>query len=142
MKATLALVFVALIAAACGRAESGESRRLQQEADQARAEADEALEAVDAMKADLESLRADFEGEVVGLRRQRERMAGRLDSVRERLWGALASLRDTIEGLRQDSSAAVSEAASALGEARSAAKALAVLESRFDYHLRRDQGGG
>jgi hypothetical protein len=142
MKAALALVFVALVVTACGRAESGDSRRLQAEADRARAEADEALQAVDAMKADLEALRADLEADAGRLRRQRERMTGRLDSVRERLWGALSSLRDTIAGLRHDSSAAVSEAASALDEARSAAKDLAVLESRYDYHLRRDHGGG
>lgn len=142
MKAALALVFVALVATACGRAENGDSQRLRREADRARAAADEALEAVDAMKADLEALRLDLEGEVTRLRRQRERMAGSLDVVRERLWGALSSLRDTIGGLRQDSSAAASEAASALDEARSAAKDLAVLESRFDYHLRRDHGGG
>ena len=99
MKAALALVFVALVVTACGRAESGDSQRLQEEADRARAEADEALAAVDAMKADLEALRTDLEGEVATFRKQRERMAGKLDGARERLWGALSSLRGAQAGL-------------------------------------------
>jgi hypothetical protein len=142
MKAALALVLVALVSMACGRAETGDSEDLRADADRARAEANEALEAVDLMRADLEALEDELADGVARLRRERDRTASKLERVGERLWAALSHIRDSMAGIRQGSAGAASEAASALDEARSAAKAIAILESRFDYHLRRDHGGG
>jgi hypothetical protein len=138
MKAALALVFVALVAAGCGRAENGDSQKLREEADRARAAAAEALDAVDSMRVELDAL----EDRIARRGEERARVAGKLRKTREHLWRAVSGLRETISGLRDESSGAASEAASALAEAQSAAKTVAVLESRFEYHLRRDHGGG
>ncbi len=70
------------------------------------------------------------------------RTGAQADKVADRLWGALARLRKEMKDTSGSSTEAAEAAQQALAEVRAAAGDLAVLTSRYDYHLRRYHGGG
>jgi hypothetical protein len=59
----------------------------------------------------------------------------RIDEISDRLWASLAKLRSSLRDIESSSSDAAANASSALAEAQQAARDLAVLDSRLDYHL-------
>lgn len=92
---------------------------------------DDALGSIEA----LETRADQLEAEIDHLAADKESASKRLDVISDRLWQSLGKLRTSIRELGEESSAAADSAASALATAQQAAKDLAVLESRFEYHL-------
>lgn len=88
----------------------------------------------------LEDQGDELEAEIARLERRRERAAARLDRVTGKLWKSLDGLRDAVAEAKGAGDSSASQAAAALADAASAARALAVLENRFDYHLRQHGG--
>lgn len=118
----------------------------------ARAGSDAGLGAAQAARVDAAQAQAAVErlsGEVTRLEKQvaaleadNAKSLERVDKVKESLWAALARLRVSVNEAAAGSKGAEAKIQSALDEAASAARALSVLEDRFEYHLRSDHGGG
>ena len=129
MRLMAAAVTVAVVLPACGTG-SGSDESLVRKADDAMAAAERSLEAV-----------GELEGEIAGLedrlddaRRKGAALSGRLDKATQRLWDSLARVRSSVDD-------ASGSASSAVATAQSAARDIAVLTQRFDYHLRQSGGG-
>lgn len=133
MRRAAALVLAAGSLAGCARAQALDPAA-KERLDDARATADEALDAVAGLEARLEIAEADLE--------QAGRVSKRVDEVSERLWASLAKLRRSLDEVRAEAGDAGADADAALGRAEQAARDLALLENRYDYHLRRYHGGG
>jgi TolA-binding protein len=138
--ALLAAAF-ALSACASGAAEGHLS------AAQARAVRDEARHALATVE-QLRSELSDLEDRLEAMRARDRRAGQRLGRLSDKLWNVLAKLRGKVAdasaaagAVKQDADAAQSAASSALDEAEQVGKDLAVLEQRFDYHLRHSGGG-
>jgi outer membrane murein-binding lipoprotein Lpp len=131
LRLAAAVIAVALLALACGRA-----------TDEARAVADQALERIDGLEArvaELEDALDIARGRLKDARDFEDRVSRDIDSLGRRLVRSVANVRASITDVR----AAASEgAAGALAEAQQVARDLAILEQRYDYHLRRYHGGG
>ncbi len=109
--------------AACASGDSWETRL--GETDRSVTAAQEALDEIDQRVASVEEA---VEGQRV-LKRRLGAMTARIARLRERL----AELRSSAAGASGDAS-------QALGTASQVSRSLAVLENRFDYHLRRSHG--
>ena len=129
---TAALVIGAFLFVACGSGEldSETAGDLQE----ARADAAQAVERVDSLEARLDALAEQLDDAVLDRKR--------LNRVTERLESALADLRKALHAAESSADTAAADAASALARADQAARDLAVLEDRYEYHLRRYHGGG
>jgi hypothetical protein len=133
MKRAALVLGAALALASCG---SGEPPGATD--DQARSLAADAAKAVDELTEETERL----SGRIAELEDVKAISADRLDAVTERLWGSLSNLRSSLADLRGESDDALAQANQALAEAQQAVRDLAVLDSRLDYHLRQEHGGG
>jgi chromosome segregation ATPase len=136
VRAMALLVVVALTLGAC--AEGGGDAAAQDAT--ARREARAATEATEALEERVAELEADLsetlgEGDLKDLKSS-------LRSLRQNLRGAIAGLRASLHDLKGEVSSASSSAASALSKAEGAARDLAVLEDRFNFHLKKEHGGG
>jgi hypothetical protein len=133
MRRAAALVLAAGAFAGCARAQAhdpAEKERL----DDARSTPAEAMDAVDDLEARVEELEGDLAAA--------DRVSERVDRVSERLWASLAKLRKSLDEARGAAGDAAANADAALGSAQQAARDLALLGNRYDYHLRRYHGGG
>jgi hypothetical protein len=128
MRLVAAAVVAAAVVPGCGSGSGSDDAALRR-ADEARAAAARSLDAVEGLQDDVDSLTH----RLADARAKDAALGHRLDSISERLWDSLGRLRSSIDD-------ASSSASSALGAAQSAARDIAVLEQRLDYHLR--QGGG
>lgn len=135
------VVVVALATIACGRAEQGAPADALRAV---RADARRALDEIAELRGELTTLRA----RLVEARRGRSKLKSTLDANTERLSASLERVRRSLDEVRSASAsgrdeaqAAQDRAASALAAANAAARDLAVLTRRFDYHLRRYHGG-
>jgi chromosome segregation ATPase len=149
MSVSTRLGIAALVLAGCvGCAQPGASTGA---ADAARRDATEALESVDDLRAeltvqidDLTTLTEKLQGDLSARDRRDakvddrlDRLARRLDRLARRLDRALARIARSLES----SDAVASDVQTALAEARSVARDLAVLDQRLDYHLKNHGGG-
>lgn len=134
MKRALATLLLILALGACGD-EGSPTGALKDE--EARKLASDSMRAVDL----LEERAAELERELSEMRSERGDVARRLDTVTQRLWSSLAKLREALTEVKDGNEAAASEASAAAGQAASAARALTILENRFEYHLRQHGGG-
>jgi uncharacterized protein (DUF3084 family) len=123
----------ALLLAGCG---SGSAEPATD--DQARTLAADAAQALSRLEDQTQALT----DRVKELETTRDRSGERLGRVTDRLWTSLTKLRASLADLQGMSEEAAADASSALAEAQAAARDLAVLDSRFDYHLSHDHGGG
>lgn len=130
-----AVLVVALAFVACGRDGSGEAEAQAAAAAEAemRRQLDEALDAVAAVEEQL----AELAERVEENERETKRTATKLGRIKDRLWSSLAKVRDSVDEAEGAGAAAASKAAGALDQAAAAVRDLAVLENRFDYHLRK-----
>ena len=128
MRLVAAAVTAAVLLPACGSG-SGSDESLRR-ADDALATAERSLEAVDDLKAEVSSLETRLDD----ARRKGAALSSRLDKATQRLWDSLARIRTS-------ASDAAGSASSALASAQSAAREIAVLTQRFDYHLRQSGDG-
>lgn len=114
-------ILALLLAPACARSAGSSEEVTQALAD---------IEALNADVARLESSITDLEGED-------DDLARRLDGLSERLTTALDNLRESLAEVRAGVEGAERSAAAALARAESVASDLDILETRYDYHLRR-----
>ena len=135
MKRALATLLVVLALGSCGEGGSTSGDLLKDE--EARKLASDSMRAVDL----LEERAGELEAELDELRSDKEQTAERLDAITQRLWSSLAHLREALSEAKEGNAEAVSEASAAAGQAASAARALTILENRFEYHLRQHGGG-
>ena len=118
-----------LTVAACG---SGEA-----DLEDARAEAQEALDGVDGLRARID----DLESELAEARSDGRKVSRRLDRFGERLEQSVARLDASLAELEDSVTSAGGNAQDALGAAGEAARDIAVLSKRLDYHLRKGGDG-
>lgn len=123
-----AILVLVIALAACGSTEPLDDAA-QERIDAAESQAADAVAAVDSLTERL----AEMEDELGGLTLERKQLAKQLDRISSRLDVQIAELKDQLRAARSSSS---EEAASALAAAQQAARNLAVLERRFDYHLK------
>jgi predicted nucleic acid-binding Zn-ribbon protein len=128
MRLLAAAVTAAVVLPACGTG-SGSDESLRK-ADDALAAAERSLTAVDDLKEEVSAL----ENRLDDARRKGAALSSRLDKATQKLWDSLARVRTSV-------SDAAGSASSALASAQSAARDIAVLTQRFDYHLRQSGGG-
>ena len=133
MTRAAALVLAAGTFAGCARAPSLDPAA-KERLDDAREAAAEAAAAVDDLEDRIAALEDDLD-DAAGVKE-------RVDRVAERLWGSLGKLRKSLDDVRSGASDAAATADAALSRAEQAARDLAVLGNRYDYHLRRYHGGG
>ena len=126
--AALALVVVA----GCGRGDLDSSTR--ERLDDAATGATQALDEVDTLESRIDALASSF----AEVRRDRDRIDATVEKLRE----TLRDLRASLGNVRSSAGSAASDAGAALAEAQELARDLAVLEQRYEYHLRRYHGGG
>lgn len=127
MRLVAAAVTVAVVLPACGSGTGSEESL--RKADDAMAAAERSLKAVDALEDEVASLETRLDD----ARRKGAALSSRIDKATEKLWESLARIRASTDD-------AAGSASSALSSAQSAARDIAVLTQRFDYHLR--QSGG
>ena len=126
LAATAAFGFVA-----CGSSEPPSNDEASRDA---LALAEEATDAID----DLESRTDDLAEELDKVDSARRDLATKLDRIHGDLRDSVANLRASLSDIAADADSARDSAQSALGEIEAALERLAVLENRFDYHLRKD----
>ncbi|MEA2453319.1 MAG: hypothetical protein QOG04_2029 [Actinomycetota bacterium] len=90
----------------------------------------------------LEDRVADLEADLLAAEDGRTKLSDRIDSLGDKLAKSLDRLQESLAQVRSGSSEAADSAASALASAQAVASDLAVLEQRYEYHLRRYHGGG
>jgi septal ring factor EnvC (AmiA/AmiB activator) len=128
------LVLIALALASCGSPGALDDAA-QDQIDEARSEAQAATEVAAALTTRLSRL----ENRLAAASEDRAEVAKQLDKISSRLEYSIAHFTKQVKALRSGSSEARANAEAALAEALQAARDLAVLERRFDYHLK--QGG-
>jgi chromosome segregation ATPase len=133
-----------LLAVACGGPDdlAASARDEIEAAADAAAEAKKEASAASDRAEQLEMRLDDLSSQLDRASRARAKMVERLGALRERLWGSINSVRAGLGESRSASAAAAADAAEALSRAGKVARDLAVLEGRYDYHLRRYHGGG
>ena len=95
--------------------------------------------AVRASVADLSERIDRLKQRVAGARAAQRRSRARLRGVAGDLEGRVKALRASLDEIADAADGAAANASAALGEAQAAARDVAVLGNRLDYHLR--QGG-
>lgn len=85
---------------------------------------------------------ADLEADLLAAEDGRTKLDDRIAALGDRLDRSLERLKEALAEARSGSAQAADAAASALASAQSVASDLAVLEERYEYHLRRYHGGG
>jgi chromosome segregation ATPase len=130
-----ALILVALVLAAC--ADEGSDAGDDGTAGRDARRALQAAERLETRVADLES---DVEETL--RRGDLKELKENLGSLRQKLRGALADLRAALGDVKGRIGSASSAADSAMARAEKIARDLAVLQDRFNFHLKRDHGGG
>jgi chromosome segregation ATPase len=136
-RAVALLPLLVVIATACGDSQGN--------LDQARSAAVRALERVERLEARLQAVDRELESvsnQSVRASRAGQRLRDRLTATGQRLTAALTGIRESIGALTATAESTMGDASSALTEARRAARDLAILQQRYDYHLRRYHGGG
>jgi len=98
---------------------------------------DGALAQIDA----LQERTMELEAELAETEERSGRAGSQLERVSGRLWSSLDKLRRSVADAKSANSSASSDAATALANAGSALRDLAILENRFEYHLRQHGGG-
>lgn len=124
MRLVAAAVSVAVLVPACGSG-SGSDEAAIEKADDAAALAARSLDAVEALEDEVASL----ENRLDDARRKGAALSSRLDAATKRLW-------DSLGRVRASAGEAAGSASSAVATAQSAARDIAVLTQRLDYHLR------
>ena len=132
MTRAIALFFAALALVSCGRDEPA-TEPTSAAAVEAQEAADEALASI----ANLEEQTADLTDELAELKADRKKLAERMWDISGNLRAAIAELKGSLGDIEGDVDGAAARASEALDEVGAAARELAVLENRFDYHLRR-----
>jgi predicted nucleic acid-binding Zn-ribbon protein len=143
MKAAALAILVIVALAALGVTAWGSSRGSDVAAEAAQA-AEAQADRLDAALAEIEALQErtrELETELAGIEESSGRAGSQLDRVSGRLWGSLDKLRRSVADAKSANSSAASDAASALANAGAALRDLAILENRFEYHLRQHGGG-
>ncbi len=130
-RAAVAVVLFALTLGACGDDDQAAAPASQEDA---LAIAEEATEAV----ADLEQRADELAHDLDRMGAARRNLAEKFNRIHADLRDSIADLRGSLSDVTSDASSARESARQALAEIDSAMKRLAVLESRFDYHLRRE----
>ncbi|HVF52894.1 MAG TPA: hypothetical protein VNC78_04720 [Actinomycetota bacterium] len=92
----------------------------------------------DALRLKVDRLEADL----IALSRSSTENEGRLRVIERKLSDATDRLEQAMRRLESALAGAEADAAGALERAESAARSLAVLTDRYDYHLRRYHGDG
>jgi uncharacterized coiled-coil protein SlyX len=131
------VVAAALALAACGRAQALDPAA-QEEIEGARALAERAVDEVRRFEPRV----ALLERRVAAHKRAASALRDALVSRSEKLDAALRGVERRLERLAASNRAATKDAEAALSAAEAAARDLAILTRRFDYHLRRYHGGG
>jgi uncharacterized protein with von Willebrand factor type A (vWA) domain len=99
---------------------------------------------LDGALAQIEALQertTELEAELAETEERSGRAGSQLERVSGRLWSSLDKLRRSVADAKSANSSASSDAATALANAGSALRDLAILENRFEYHLRQHGGG-
>ncbi|HEX2235031.1 MAG TPA: hypothetical protein VHK89_02045 [Actinomycetota bacterium] len=125
------LLLAGLALAACGRAQALDPAA-QEEIEGARAVADRALEAVESFEPRVSLL----ERRVASQRRVVRSLRDDASTASKDLGKALAAVEKRLDRLEASGDAVAERAGTALARAEKAARDLAVLVRRFDYHLR------
>lgn len=135
MKRAAAILVLAVLAAvslaSCGPSEEPADSGALEDAQQA---ADEANESV----ADLETRVEDLVAEIDRLAADGRSLSKKFERIHKDLRDSIANVRSSLSDASSDAQAARASADSALGEVEAALERMAVLENRFDYHLRSD----
>jgi chromosome segregation ATPase len=133
-----------LLAVACGGPDdlAASARDEIQAAAEAAAEAKEEARAASDRAEELEMRLDDLSSKLDRASKARAKMIERLAALRDRLWASINSVRAGLGDSRSTSTAAAADAAEALSRATRVVRDLAVLEGRYDFHLRRYHGGG
>ncbi len=142
MKAAALAVLVVVALGALAMTAWGSSR--QSAATEAVKVAEAQADRLDAAVAEIEVLQErtrGFEAELAEVEKSAGRAGLQLEQVSARLWRSLDKLRGSVAEARSADSSAASDASSALANASSALRDLAILENRFEYHLRQHGGG-
>jgi septal ring factor EnvC (AmiA/AmiB activator) len=126
-----------VLPAGCGRADDDLAA-----ARRAALEAGRQLDDLDTRVDELATAIQSTELELASSDRERERLATRLERTAKRLRGSLTRLRNAMGEAQASSSDASSAASTALARAEELVRSLAVLQNRYDYHLRHHHGGG
>lgn len=129
--AAAGLVLIALVG--CGRDGGGDAEAAENQA-AAQRQLDEALEAVGL----LEEQVTELQERVDEVEARDDKTSKRMETISQRLWSSLAKVRESVSAAEGAGVDAASKASSALDQAAVAVRDLAVLEKRFDYHLRTD----
>lgn len=135
LAALVIVALAALVVTAWGSGRTSEATEEVAEAQGRRLEA--ALVQIDG----LQERTVELEAELTEVSQARHEARTQLEAVSERLWGSVATLRRALAKARSTGSSASSDAASALVNAGAALRELAILENRFEYHLRQEGGG-
>jgi outer membrane murein-binding lipoprotein Lpp len=132
MQRVIGAVVACALVAGCGRGDLDTLTR--ERLDDAATGATQALDEVDALESRVDALASSFADD--------SRDDDRIDEKVKKLRQTLRDLRASLKSVRSSAGSAASEAGSALAEAQELARDLAVLEQRYEYHLRRYHGGG
>jgi chromosome segregation ATPase len=132
MQRVIGAALALAVVAGCGRGDLDSST--QERLDDAATGATQALDEVDVLESRVDALANSF----AEVRRDREHIDAKVKKLRE----ALNDLRSSLKDVRSSAGSAASDAGAALAEAQELARDLAVLEQRYEYHLRRYHGGG
>jgi uncharacterized lipoprotein YehR (DUF1307 family) len=103
---------------------------------EAAARAGQALSGLHSLQAKVDALQARASAQN-GVAKS---LAARLDKLSHQLSASMDRFKASIVGIRSASDKAAQDAAGALSSAGSAARQIAVLTQRFDYHLRHSGG--
>jgi hypothetical protein len=126
----LSAAAVLLVAPSCGRPEPPEVSRA--DVDEAHTTASEAVERAAALERRIERV----EGALAAARHRRDALKKKLRDVAGGLRSAIERVRVAVADARAAADDAAGEASSAIARVRRIARGLAVLESRYNYHLR------
>lgn len=143
VRLTLALLSALVLAVACGDAgalDSGAEKELEAArdlAEQAQGDANAALRRV----GELEREMAGLDDHLAASGKARKKLRARLERLGDGLRDSLEKLRTALEDARSGAGSAQASADEALARAGQIARDLAVLEQRYNYHLRRYHGG-
>ncbi|MGH2729345.1 MAG: hypothetical protein ACRDJI_01925 [Actinomycetota bacterium] len=132
MKRVIGAALALAVVAGCGRGDLDSST--QERLDDAATGATRALDEVDTLESRVDALASSF----ADVRRDDDR----IDETVKKLRQTLRDLRASLKSVRSSAGSAASDAGAALAEAQELARDLAVLEQRYEYHLRRYHGGG
>ncbi|MGI8774010.1 MAG: hypothetical protein ACR2KQ_03170 [Actinomycetota bacterium] len=138
MMRAIALLLVVSALGACGDDGDIVDTAAAEEVQAAQAEASDAAAAVARLETRIEALEEQLDAAAAAGSKAGKRLdylAGRLKSSVEDLRGSMREVRGVADGAAAEMSAAVSKVAEV-------ARRLTVLEDRFNFHLKKEHGGG